>query len=430
MKRPKFSLMPREQFSTLSLHEKNAYLQDLAKRFAAIHNREAMELDRDTLSRLRRYYSRRVWADLKLDDKDDSPVGRALRSLGEAIRNDNLKQDVEAVLMQETTPKRILRAAPVEDAPLAFFVPIVYDAPIKDDVNLMDVAPFSLSKRANKGIIRYELKDSLITVEGGAESGLATVFDYDIFLNMVSHLADEVQRYRKAEAKGLRPDLPPKTYRPSASHILKFCRRSDGGKSYEDLEAALDRLANTTIKVVNLSGGKRRQVDSRPLISGYSVVSRTGANRIETIEITIPDWVYLSVVRNEKTLPLLTLHEDYFLISSGLGRFIYRLARKAAGKTEAHYSVKELHKRSGSTQEFRKFSYDLKEFIIRTQAFPMPDYDLALVDGREGLLLHMKRRDDRMPQDEYAGLPLLAHGDPGPEDSAPKGRQKTAARGR
>lgn len=392
MKRSKLTLMSREQFSGLSLHEKNAYLQDLAKNFAVHNDREEQELDRDALSRLRRYYSRRVWADLKLDQLSDDPMSKALRSLGEAIRSQSLKEDVAAVLMQESKPKRILRPAPVEDTQLTFFVPTVYDAPIKDDVNLMDVAPFSLSKRANTGIIRYELKDSLITIEGGAESGLATVFDYDIFLNMVSHLADEVQRYRRDDAKGLRPSLPPKTYRPSASHILKFCRRSDGGKSYEDLEAALDRLSNTTIKVINLSNGRRRQVDSRPLISGYSVVSRTGANKIDLIEITIPDWVYLSVVNNERTVPLLTLHEDYFLISSGIGRFIYRLARKAAGQSEATYSIREIYKRSGSSQEYRKFSYDLREFVTRTQAFPMPDYDLTLQEGKDGPVLRMTRR--------------------------------------
>lgn len=391
---PSFSLLPRGEFSNLSLHEKNAYLQTLADDYADLHERERMLLDKEALSRLRRYYSRRVWADLKLDKLGDQKMDQVLARLGEAIRNESIRVDITAALMQETTPKRILRAPPQDDAQLMFFVPTVYDAPLKDDVHLMDVAPFSLSKKANKGIIKYELKDSLITIEGGAESGLATVFDYDIFLNMVSHLADEVQKFRRDEAKGLRPSLPPKTYRPNASHILKFCRRSDGGKSYEDLEAALDRLANTTIKVVNLSGGKRRQVDSRPMISGYSVVSRTGANKIETIEISIPDWVYTSVVRNEKNLPLLTLHQDYFLISSGLGRFIYRLARKAAGKTEATYSLKELYKRSGSSQEFRKFAYDLREFITRTLAFPMPEYDLALEEGKDGAMLSMRYRNE------------------------------------
>lgn len=393
MTTPKLNLMPREQFGTLTLHEKNVYLQTLADEFTQAHQREAIVLDKDALSRLRRYYSRRVWADLKLEDAV-GPLNRALRSLGENIRNSSIEADVTGALFNETTRKRVLRAPPPDDAQFMFFVPTVYDAPLKDDVNLMDVAPFSLSKRANRGVIKYELKDSLITIEGGAESGLATVFDYDIFLNMVSYLAEEVQQYRRDEAKGLRPTVPPKVYRPSASHILKFCRRSNGGKAYEDLEAALDRLANTTIKVVNLSGGKRRQVDSRPLISGYSVVSRTGANKIETVEITIPDWVYTSVVRNEKKLPLLTLNHDYFLISSAIGRFIYRLARKAAGRDEARYGLRELHKRSGSEQELRKFAYDLREFVKRTQAFPLPDYDLSLEEGREEQMLYMRRRKD------------------------------------
>lgn len=389
----RFQLMSREAFSKLTLHEKNTYLQELATDFAATYNRDPIELDKDALSRLRRYYSRRVWADLKLDTIG-GPLARSLEALGERIRNESIQGDVTAALMNESAPKRVLRAPPQDDAQLMFFVPTVYDAPLKDDVNLMDVAPFSLSKRASSRVIKYELKDSLITIEGGAESGIATVFDYDIFLNMVSYLAEEVQQFRRDEAKGLRPTLPPKVYRPNASHILKFCRRSDGGKSYEDLEAALDRLSNTTIKVVNLSGGKRRQVDSRPMIGGYSVVSRTGANKIDLIEITIPDWVYTSVVRNDKKLPLLTLHHDYFLISSALGRFIYRLARKAAGKTDAEYYFTEVYSRSSSEQEFRKFAYDLREFIGRTQAFPMPDYDLSIVEGKDGPKLRMQYRAD------------------------------------
>lgn len=393
MKSTQLDLMSREQFATLSMAEKNVYLQKLADQFAEANNRNSFELDKDTLSRLRRYYSRRVWADLKLEELGGGPLNRALRNLGEAIRSGNIKDDVAAVLMQQTSPRQTLREPPADDAQFMFFVPTIYDAPIKDDVNLMDVAPFSIAKKANRNVLKYELKDSLITIEGGAESGMATVFDYDIFLNMVSFLAEEVQQYRRDERKGLRPSLPPKVYRPTASQILKFCRRSNGGKSYEDLEAALDRLTNTTIKVVNLSGGKRRAVDSRALIGGYSVVTRTGANKIDIIEITIPDWVYTSVVRNEATLPLLTLHQDYFLISSGLGRIIYRLARKAAGKAPAKYYVREVYERSGSEQEFRKFAYDLREFVVRTQAFPLPEFDLSLEEGKEGMLLHMRRRD-------------------------------------
>ena len=388
-------LKSRDAFGALKLAEKNAYLQQLAQDFAVANGRDYVELDGYALSRLRRYYSRRVWADLKLSAAADTEMNRVLAKLGATIRMGSVKEDIAAALLAETKPKRVLRAAPDDDAQLMFFVPTLYDAPIKDDVNLMDVAPFSLSKNTRKGVIHYELKDSLITIEGGAETGLATVFDYDIFLNMVSYLAEEVRRFRQNEAKGLRPSLPPKVYRPSSAHILKFCRRSDGAKAYQDLEAALARLRQTNIQVVNLSGGKRREVEGRPLLGEYRIVSRTGADKIDLIEMTIPDWVYTTVVRSENTLPLLTMHEDYFLISSGVGRFLYRLARKAAGKNEARYSAKEIYKRSGSAQEYRKFLYDLRQFVERTKAFPLPDYDLSLHDGKDSPILLMKRRGDK-----------------------------------
>ena len=64
----------------------------------------------------------------------------------------------------------------------------------------------------------------------------------------------------------------------------------------------------------------------------------------------------------------------------------------------------DLHKRSGSPQEMRFFLRDLKEFVSRTVAFPMPDYDIALTEGRNGPVLIMKRRaensaaiDDQTP---------------------------------
>lgn len=404
MKKPyKLELMPRSEFSSLTLQAKNAYLQSLAETFAANTGREHQTLDKDALSRLRRYYSRRVFGDLQLEGKPDYGLNGHIRRLGEAIRAAGINTDIEAALAQEL-PKSVMRSPPTDDAQLMFFVPTIYDAPIKDDVNLMDVAPFSLGKNRRTGVITYELKDCLITVEGGAEVGLATVFDYDIFLNMVSFLAEEVRRYKIEEGKGLRPNLPPKIYRPSAAHILKFSRRSSGGRQYEEIEAALRRLAKTSITITNLASGKRRQVDTRPLISEYSVVSKTSTGKVDEIEIRIPDWVYLSVVRADKTLPLLTLNPDYFLISSGLGRFVYRLARKAAGKDDARYTVRDLHKRSGSPQELRFFVRDLKEFVTRTQAFPMPDYDLSLTQGKDGPVLLMKRRAEAVTA---AAAPLL-----------------------
>ena len=229
-KQQRLALMPREQFANLSLHEKNNYLQTLAQNFAKQADREYEPLDKDALSRLRRYFSRRVFADLQLEGKPDTGLEGALRRLGEAIRATDRNIDIEAALVQEL-PKRTLRTATPDEAQLMFFSPSVYDAPIKDDVNLMDVAPFALGKKIRTGVITYELKDSLITIEGGAEVGIATVFDYDIFLNMVSHLAEEVRRFRIETSKGLRPSLPPKIYRPNVAHTSSSAIAKAAGAS-------------------------------------------------------------------------------------------------------------------------------------------------------------------------------------------------------
>src|SRR5262249_2539171 len=158
-----------------------------------------------------------------------------------------------------------------------------------------------------------------------------------------------------------------------AAHILKFCRRSSGGKQYKDLEAALDRLAGTRIKIVNLGGGKRREAINIPLIEDYKAVSKTSNGHVDLVEIRIPTWVYDSVVREKDRPQILTLNPDYFLISKSIGRVIYRLARKAAGKGTARYSVSELHKRTGSTQAPAQFSQMMRRFVTSTKMFPLPD---------------------------------------------------------
>ena len=53
MKAPRFSMMTRADFSALSLHEKNTYLQALSDQYADQHERERVQLDKDALSRLR-----------------------------------------------------------------------------------------------------------------------------------------------------------------------------------------------------------------------------------------------------------------------------------------------------------------------------------------------------------------------------------------
>lgn len=390
MSLPHFLLKSQAEFAKLSLHEKNRYLQEVADRFMAARGEPSYPLPKAALSRLRRFYSRRSFADLKIDQFEDDDLAERLRSLSDAIKANDIKAFVRAELPMQQKPT--VRVPPDDDAQLSFFVPNIFDAPLKDDVNLMDVAPFALSKNKRHDSIRYELKDAIVIVEGGAETGMATAFDYDIFLNMVSYLAEEVRKRRFEERAGKSVDLPPRRYRPSASDILRFCRRTQGGKQHEQLEQSLDRLQATRIKIINHSGGKRRETESFPLIGRYRVVSWTNKNRIELVEVEIPDWVYEGIVTPDKNPSILTLHPDYFLIAQPLARFMYRLARKAAGRTQARYGLQEVHMRSGSPMAQKHFNAAVRRIVEASQVHPLPEYDFAMSEGKGGPVLEMVRR--------------------------------------
>lgn len=388
------TFISRKDFAALKLHDKNAYLQDVTQQYIEARGDEFVPLTKDALSRLRRFYARRSFADLKLEQMRDETMRDTLHRLGEAINGKAFGKVLESEILPSTSSKRLNRPPPIDDDQLMFFVPNVHEAPLKDEVNLMDVAPFSLSKTKRNGVLRYELKDSVITIEGGAEVGLANAYDYDIFLNMVTFLAEEMRRFRVAEKKGRQNTLPPRIYRPTAAQILKFCRRGSGGKQYLELEKALDRLQATRIKITNLGDGKRRETESFPLIGRYKVVSRTVNDNIDQIEIDIPNWVYEGVVKPDGKPSILTLNPDYFLIAKPTARFIYRLARRAAGQGEAHYTVRDIHYRCSSPLPFHKFVKSVETIVDAAQSDPLPDYDLTLRKGRDGPVLHMRRRAD------------------------------------
>lgn len=285
-----------------------------------------------------------------------------------------------------------LRKPPAGDEQADFFVPNLYDVPAKDSFSIMDVAVFRLSKREKRkgDIIRYELPDGLVEVSAGAY-GMATVWDYDIMLMAISHLAEAVNKNRKFGAP-----LPTRTFRPHPSEILKFCRMSDGGRQYEAIEAAIDRLRTTVVKNVrNVRGKQRNAWAPEGLIAeGSRTVSDMTTGRVTEVEIVIPKWIYDEVV-NSETPEILTMHRDYFLIEGGIARFLYRLARRAAGRTSAEWLFRTLYERSGSTGTFKEFTRSLRATVAADQ---LPEYTLAEVAGKGGPMLKMTYR---------SGLPAL-----------------------
>ncbi len=287
-------------------------------------------------------------------------------------------------------PASNIRKPPEGDLQQDFFVPTLYDVGTKDSRSIMDVAVFRLSKKDRRAgeVIRYELPDGYVEVKAGPD-GMASIWDYDLVLMMVSHLTEAMNRYREG-----RGEKPGRTYRPHVSDILKFCRRGDGGKQAEEVENALDRLKGTTIKSVRETGpaanGRRpmREVKAEGLISDYTVLSQTDTGKVASVEIEAPRWLYKEVIEGKRP-DVLTVHPDYFLIDPGIGRFVYRLARRAAGKGGAKWAFQTIYDRSGSAGTFKEFCRILRRII---QANDLPEYELREETGQGGPLLVMTHR--------------------------------------
>lgn len=301
-----------------------------------------------------------------------------------------------------TEPKSVaapasLRKSPKDSDQPDFFVPTLYDVGTRDSRSIMDVAVFRLSKkdRRENAVIRYQLSDGHVEVSSGAY-GMASVWDYDIVLMAISHLTEAMNRYR--EGKG---EKPGQVFRPHVGDVLKFCRRNNGGKQKDAIVGALQRLSTTHVsleRTKKVRGGRTVTItEGEGLIGPFKTITNTATGKVEFVEIKVADWMYREVTEG-KNPDVLTVHPDYFLIEPGIGRFVYRLARRAAGKESATWGFQLLYERSGSTGEFKEFSRILREIV---KANDLPEYSLLVEDGQSGPMLTMTYRarlaDDPAP---------------------------------
>lgn len=276
----------------------------------------------------------------------------------------------------------------LDDGELADCFVLTDGLPLKDVRDYMDVALFRMSKRERRAgeVIHYKLADGYIEVKAGPE-GMASIWDYDIVLILISHLTESMNLYKRG-----RGAMPGRIFTPHVSDILKFCQRGDGGNQAKRIELALDRLKGTTIKSVrhrtsHNGKGIIREVKGESLISSYLVRSYTASGRVDRVQIEAPHWIYRQVVDSQGPL-VLTVNQTYFSIDSPIARFIYRLARRAAGKSVAKWGFKTIYGRSG-LKCFKEFCRILRR-LIKTDG--LPDYHLCEEAGLSGPQLIITHR--------------------------------------
>src|ERR1700674_3058791 len=133
-----------------------------------------------------------------------------------------LEQKVREREVQESVRLRPDRH-PIRD----FFVADILDWALKDDRHSMEHPMFSLSKKPDRQVRRYERNAVHVTIKPGAD-GMATIWDKDVLIYAISQLVEALNRNQPIN----------RTVQLKAYDLLVATNRHTGGKNY-------DRLADT-----------------------------------------------------------------------------------------------------------------------------------------------------------------------------------------
>ncbi|MBO0712839.1 MAG: replication initiator protein A [Acetobacteraceae bacterium] len=236
-----------------------------------------------------------------------------------------------------------------------------YLAP-RDAQDLMAYPFFSLAKTHRITPINYRLNDISVRVEAVPEHGMATIWDADVLIWAASQIV-------QARDVGLRTS---RLMAATPYEILTFIGRGVGARDYDRLKAALDRLQSTTV-ATSLRQTSERRMHRFSWINEWTERADV-QGRAEGIDLIVPDWFYRAVLDDALVL---TIDREYFALTGGLERWLYRIARKHAGRQRAgwRFDFRHLYAKSASLSPFKRFTFELRD-IARRQ--PLPGYWLAI----------------------------------------------------
>lgn len=261
---------------------------------------------------------------------------------------------------------------------------------IRDVMELMEVPIVSLSKN-RKTPINYENGSVKVKISCHTEHYIASIYDWDIIL-FVSNKIQEIINSKS--------DIPPRTLIIPRHELLKVLHKHDGKKQEKDLKASLSRL-NTTLIETTVSNEDGRYEGGFGFLDSWGYTDRKD---IKEFRITLSQWLYDITCRNGS---LLKMHPEYFKITSGLKRFLYRTARKHVGTQNESWPflIETLHKKSGSEQILRFFKRDLKKAVYDND---IPGYLMEWIeeDGKALIrfmnLKKVSKKEDITPPDVTA----------------------------
>jgi plasmid replication initiation protein len=237
---------------------------------------------------------------------------------------------------------------------------------IRDIMELMEVPIVSLSKNRKTPII-YEKGPIKLRITCHSEHYIASIYDWDI----IQCIAGKIQ-----EAINSGQDIPSREIIIPRHELLRIIHRQDGKKQEKDLKASLSRLNTTLIKTTIFNENGRYDEDECNFLERWRYTDRED---VKEFKITLSQWLYDGICKKGA---MLKIEPEYFDITSGIKKFLYRTARKHVGSQNKSWDflVETIHEKSGSEQEFKKFKYDLKKAVEDND---IPNYGTEWVE-KEG----------------------------------------------
>ena len=243
------------------------------------------------------------------------------------------------------------------------FICDVADAVLKDVMQHMEHPFYSLSKKPETTVKRYENGNKWLQITPSVK-GLATIYDKDILIYCISQIMAKLK-------EGL-PVSP--RVRINSRELLIFTNRGTSGREYQSLLDALDRLEGTRIRT-NIVTGDEEQVDGFGLIDASSIRRKQGLDgRLLWCEVKLSDWVF-NAIRNEEVL---TLHRDYFRLRKPIERRVYEIARKHCGQQKYwRITLAKLLLKTGSQSPQKRFRQMIRQLVEHDH---LPDYHVTFED--------------------------------------------------
>ncbi|GGA48801.1 hypothetical protein GCM10011499_18290 [Pelagibacterium lentulum] len=267
----------------------------------------------------------------------------------------------------------------------------------RDQRDLMERPFFSLAKTKRTSPILYEAGGVNVEVFAVAEHGMATIWDADILIWAAGHVV-EAQNQGYATSRLLR-------FTPY--HLLKAIGRETGSRDYRLLKGALTRLQSTVVRTSIRQGAHWRRHQFSWINEWKERTTPDG--RVEGMEIVLADWFYQGVT--DRSL-VLAIDPAYFRLRGGFERWLYRVARKHAGRQQQGWAFEfgHLHQKSGSLMRPSDFAIQLRRLTARQ---PLPGYSLAVRRDRQREILHISpSRLGPVPVDSAVNTIGTSHASP------------------